>query len=158
MSADPESRAYPPLPVVGVGAIVLAADQVLLIRRGRPPLLGAWSLPGGRLELGETLAEGCRREILEETGLRVRPLEIVATVDRIIPDAEGRVQYHYVVIDWLCLPEDSENQTAITCGDDACEARWISLAELADDTIYNLDAATLEVIDRAVEHLRRSME
>jgi ADP-ribose pyrophosphatase YjhB (NUDIX family) len=96
---DDEARAgreYPRAPVVGVAAVVLHGDQVLLIRRGREPMLGAWSLPGGALELGETTAEGIAREVFEETGIRAQPLEIIKTLDRIVRDESGDVRFHYV--------------------------------------------------------------
>ena len=96
-------REYPAAPLVGVAAVVLCEDEILLVRRGREPLRGMWSLPGGLLELGETTEEGIAREVLEETGLRVRPAQIVTTVDRILRDENGVVRYHYVLVEWLCL-------------------------------------------------------
>ncbi|HEX2916882.1 MAG TPA: NUDIX domain-containing protein, partial [Edaphobacter sp.] len=91
-------REYPLAPIVGVAAVVLHQSHVLLIRRGREPLLGAWSLPGGALELGETTAEGIVREVFEETGVHIKPVEIVATLDRIVRDEEERVRFHYVLV------------------------------------------------------------
>jgi len=99
-------REYPDAPVAGVGAVVLRAGKVLLVRRGTAPLLGRWSLPGGVLELGETLTEGIVREVLEETSLRITPLAVVESFDRIHRDAEGRVQFHYVLIDFLWAPQN----------------------------------------------------
>src|ERR1700757_1735689 len=95
-------REYPEAPLVGVGAVIIQENQVLLIQRGQEPLKGEWSLPGGALELGETLQQGIRREVLEETGLVVEPVAVVEVLDRISRDAEGRVQYHYVLVDFLC--------------------------------------------------------
>lgn len=137
-------REYPSAPVAGVAAVVLHGDQVLLIRRGREPLLGAWSLPGGALELGETSAEGAAREVLEETALRVRPTAVITSIDRIHCDQTGRVQYHYVLIEWLCFPED---QAEPKPGDDAAEVRWVHRSQLAD---YNLGESTLSVIHQAL--------
>jgi 8-oxo-dGTP diphosphatase len=110
---------------------------------------GAWSLPGGAVELGETTAEGIVREIFEETGLRVRPVEIVATLDRIVRDEEGRVRFHYVLVEWLCVVEDGEGLVPV-CGDDAMEARWVSREEIFSAS-YDLGASTLGVIERALQ-------
>lgn len=127
--------------------MVLCGDEVLLIRRGREPLLGAWSLPGGALELGETTAEGVTREVFEETGVRVQPVEIVATLDRIVRDEDQRVRFHYVLVDWLCVARGKPQQPV--CGDDAIEARWVSLAEVSSP-IFDLGEVTLGVLARAV--------
>jgi 8-oxo-dGTP diphosphatase len=138
-------REYPHAPIVGVAGVVLWRGDVLLIRRGREPMLGIWSLPGGALELGETTAQGVAREIVEETGVCVRPVEIITTLDRIIRDGEGRVRYHYVLVEWLCLTEGSAD---LVCGDDATEARWVSRGEIFSPE-YSLGASTLSVIERA---------
>ena len=140
-------REYPSTPVLGVGAVVIRADKVLLIRRGREPLKGRWSLPGGALEIGETLAEGVAREVLEETGLRVRPVELVTTLDRIYRDEGGRVRFHYVLLDWLCV-EEHEAQAEIRCGDDASAVIWAPLSGLEE---YGLEPVTLQVIKRGAE-------
>ena len=113
-------REYPDRPFVGVGAIIVEDGRVALIRRGRPPLLGEWSIPGGGLELGETLRQGLVREVLEETGLTVEPLDLLGVFDRLMHDAEGRVLYHYVLVDFLCKPIAGELQAA----GDAIEAAW----------------------------------
>lgn len=94
------SREYPPRPIVGIGVAVLRPDAVLLVRRGRPPNVGAWSLPGGAQELGETAEEAARRELLEETGLAVGKLVLAANVDSIHRDPDGRVRYHYTILDF----------------------------------------------------------
>ena len=103
------AREYPDRPVVGVGGVVIENDHVLLIRRGTEPLLGQWSIPGGTLELSESLQEGVARELLEETGLKVRVLELIDAFDRIYtePDEGGsgttkRPRFHYVIVDYLC--------------------------------------------------------
>jgi 8-oxo-dGTP diphosphatase len=140
-------REYPSAPLVGVAGVVVRDGDVLLIRRGREPMLGAWSLPGGLLEVGETTAEGVVREIFEETGVRVRPVEIVATLDRIVRDADGRVRYHYVLVEWLCVPvEGSEWEPEH--GDDATAAIWVERGEIYSET-YGLVEPTLSVIEKA---------
>src|SRR5881394_4087389 len=90
-------REYPDRPLVGVGAVIVDHDRVLLIKRGKAPLLGEWSIPGGLLELGETVRQGAEREALEETGLVVRATELLGVFDRLVPDAD-RILYHYVLI------------------------------------------------------------
>lgn len=142
-----EGREYPRAPIVGVAAVVLHREEILLIRRGREPLLGAWSLPGGALELGETMAEGIAREVLEETGVRARPEKIVATIDRIVRDGRGNVQFHYVLVEWLCL---ADGACALVCGDDAAEARWVGRGDIFSEE-YALDATTLGVIEDALK-------
>ena len=152
MSASDEAtrvgREYPRAPIVGVAAVVLRGKDVLLIRRGREPMLGAWSLPGGALELGETTAEGVEREVFEETGVRVRPVEIVVTLDRIVRDDSGRVQFHYVLVEWLCVAESDGSD--LICGDDAAEARWIDRSRISSEE-YDLGASTVDVIERALK-------
>src|ERR1700761_5044524 len=130
------AREYPEAPVAGVGAVVVrgthCGGEVLLVRRGTPPLLGRWSLPGGVLELGETLTEGIVREVFEETALAITPLAVVESFDRIHRDAEGRVQYHYVLIDFLCRCDGGE----LTIGDDAAEGCWADHADVSTDGPY----------------------
>ncbi len=121
------SREYPERPIVGVGAVIVDANRVLLIQRGQPPLKGEWSLPGGALELGETLEEGIRREVLEETGLAVEPVAVVEVLDRISRDAGDRVQYHFVLVDFLCRVVGGE----LACATDAADARWALIDDLA---------------------------
>ena len=120
------SREYPERPIIGVGAVILEGDRVLLIKRGHAPLKGEWSLPGGALELGETLEDGIRREVLEETGLIVEPAGVVEVVDRISRDAKQRVQYHYVLVDYLCRVTGGR----LACATDAADARWATVEEL----------------------------
>ena len=96
------NREYPDRPFVGVGGIVIRGQQVLLVRRGNPPRQGEWSIPGGMLELGEKLRDGVAREIEEETGIAVTPLEVLDVFDSITRDAEGKIQYHYALVDFLC--------------------------------------------------------
>ena len=142
-------REYPVAPLVGVAGVVVRGGDVLLIRRGREPMLGAWSLPGGLLEVGETTAEGVVREVLEETGVRVRPVEIVATLDRIVRDDAGRVRYHYVLVEWLCVPVERSIREPV-CGDDASAAIWVERDEIYSET-YGLAEPTLSVIEKALK-------
>lgn len=120
------AREYPERPVVGVGAVVFQDSRVLLARRGHAPMQGEWSLPGGALEVGETLEEGVRREVLEETGLHVDPVAVVEVFDRITRDDKGRVQYHYVLVDFLCRVAGG----LAVRGSDATDLRWAGLDEL----------------------------
>lgn len=138
------------MPIAGVGAVVISKNSngetcVLIVRRGREPMRGQWSLPGGVLELGETLAEGVQREIKEETGLEVEVLDHIETFDRIVRDEGGRVRYHYIISDWLCVVRGGN----LCCGDDAEEAVWLSRAEMASNNVYPLDEFVLQVISKA---------
>ena len=112
-------------------------------------MLGAWSLPGGVLEVGETTAEGIAREVWEESGLRVRPVEMIATLDRIVRDDTGRVRFHYVLIEWMCVVEE-EQGTELVCGDDATDAVWVARGEIYSGT-YGLTEPTLGVIEKALK-------
>ncbi|MGB6384267.1 MAG: NUDIX hydrolase [Terriglobales bacterium] len=119
-------REYPESPLVGVGAVIIEGDRVLLIRRGTPPLLGEWSLPGGVLECGETLREAVAREAREETGLVIEPSEMLGAYERIIRSDDGRVRYHYVLIDFLCSAVGGD----LKAGSDAADVRWFTRKEL----------------------------
>lgn len=118
-------REYPKQPIVGVGGVVIRNDCVLLIRRGQEPLKGEWSIPGGMLELGESLKEGVKREVLEETGLNVHPLEALTVFDRVQKVGE-RVRYHYVIVDYVCRPTSGR----LKSGSDVLDARWVKREEL----------------------------
>ena len=143
-------REYPQAPMVGVGAVVIDGDHVLLIRRGQEPMKGQWSLPGGALEVGETLLDGVRREVLEETGLEVEPVALIEVLDRIVRDEDGRVRFHYVLVDYLCRVTGGE----LCCATDAVDARWASRDEL--DSVA---AFTVAVIQRAFrEHGSRIVD
>lgn len=124
--------------------MVLDGNRVLLVRRGKAPMKGEWSIPGGALELGETLVAGVRREVMEETGLEVEAGEIVEVLDRIISDG-GRVRYHYVLIDFLCKAVGGR----LTPGSDAEDSRWAGHEELNSHSIYQLHPATVAVIEKA---------
>jgi len=120
------SREYPDYPRVGVGAVVVHGERVLLVKRGRPPGVGRWSLPGGLVELGETTAEAARREVAEECGISVRVAGVAGVVDRVIRDEGGRIQYHYVLVDYLAFAESD----AICAGTDAADVRWVRAEDL----------------------------
>ncbi len=137
------SREYPDLPRVGVGAVVLDGDRVLLVRRGRPPAFGKWSLPGGLVELGETTQEAARREVLEECGLDVRIGAVAGVLDRVVSDPDGRVRYHWVLVDYLAYPESAH----VVAGSDAAEAQWVRVADVHR---YDTTDGLIEMIDRAV--------
>jgi ADP-ribose pyrophosphatase YjhB (NUDIX family) len=119
-------REYPARPIVGIGIVVLRDDSVLLVRRGKPPNIGSWTLPGGAQEIGETAETAARRELLEETGIEVGPLQLAATVDSIRRDAEDRVQYHYTIIDFCGRWLGGEP----IAGTDVTEAVWAPLDAL----------------------------
>ncbi|MCF8043972.1 MAG: NUDIX hydrolase [Desulfarculaceae bacterium] len=135
-------RHYPELPVVGVGGVVLAGDQVLLVKRGAEPSKGIWSIPGGGVEVGESLVQACAREVAEETALDVRVGPMVEVLERILRDPQGRVEYHYVLIDFLCYAQPLEPQA----GDDAAAALWAGLDALES---FSLTPDTKRVILKA---------
>ncbi|MHB1415941.1 MAG: NUDIX hydrolase [Chloroflexota bacterium] len=136
------SREYPQRPIVAVGGVTFRGDDVLIAQRGKAPGYGTWSIPGGALKVGETLREGVAREVREECGIEVEVGEVVEIVDRIVVDGDGRVQYHYVIVD--CLAAYKEGN--LTPASDCLEARWVPPDELA---AYNLTSAAEEVIAKA---------
>ena len=146
-----DDRRYPVRPVVGVAGAVVFGGKVLLIRRGREPMLDAWTLPGGALETGETMLDGVTREVLEETGLRVRPLELLALLDRIVRDESGAVEYHYVLMDWLCEVMDPGAMDALKAGSDALDVGWVSAEELTE--MVEIDDATRRVMTDALARM-----
>ena len=130
---------YPDYPRVAVGAVVFKDDRVLLVRRGQAPAEDLWAIPGGSVEIGETLQEAAEREILEETGIQIRALKPIYTFDVIERDAAGKVRFHYVIVDLAAdyvLGEPSP-------GDDALEARWVSAREINS---LEVSAATLKLL------------
>src|SRR5580704_2907662 len=129
-------REHPDAPLVGVGEIIIEQDRVMLVKRAHPPLAGEWSIPGGALEIGETLRQAAAREALEEAGIVVEVGELLGVYDRILRDDDGRIRYHYVLVDFLCRRIAGEPQAAA----DAAEARWFTRGEvpqllLAPDTM-----------------------
>ncbi len=142
------SRQYPSQPIVGVGAVILHQGRVLLARRGNPPLAGEWSIPGGKLELGEKLRDGLEREVREETGLKVEAAELLDVFDSIFTDAEGRTEYHYVLVDFLCHLRAG----VAVAASDASQLAWATPDELES---YGLRPATIGVIRKAFALLAR---
>ncbi len=136
------TRKYPDRPIIGVGGILIRGEEVLLVKRGKEPGLGQWSIPGGAVRTGETLKEAVIREVLEETHLVVEALDLIKVLERIFRDPEGRVAYHYVLADFLCRYEKGELQPDT----DAQDARFVPLADLSS---YRLVPITFEVICRA---------
>ncbi|HYA13648.1 MAG TPA: NUDIX hydrolase [Syntrophales bacterium] len=133
-------REYPDHPICGVGAVVVKDGKVLLVKRGVDPNKGVWAIPGGSLKLGETLQEGAEREILEETGITIMAKEPVYSFDFFERDYEGRVRFHYVIVDMIADYISGEVQAA----DDASEARWVSQKELKD---LRVSMNTLKILD-----------
>jgi 8-oxo-dGTP diphosphatase len=121
-----KERTFPDRPWLGVGGLIFKNDQVLLIKRGREPGIGLWSIPGGMVEVGETIEIALQREIQEETGLKVEVQDLVKIFERIIPDGEGRIQYHYVVLDYWCRVVGGH----LSAASDAEEAGFYSMQDL----------------------------
>jgi 8-oxo-dGTP diphosphatase len=140
-------REYPERPVVGVGGVVISHGRALLVRRGNPPLQGEWSIPGGMLEVGETLVEGVRRELAEETGIEVRVHGVIEVFERISFDAAGKASYHYVVLDHYCEVVRGEAHA----GSDVTEVAWVSEADLEK---YSLTPSATQVIQKAFQIAR----
>jgi ADP-ribose pyrophosphatase YjhB (NUDIX family) len=143
-------REFPEVPLVGVGAVVVQNDRVLLVRRGTEPLRGHWSLPGGVLELGESLADGLIREVREETGLEVEPVELVELLDRIHREGE-RVRFHYVIADYLCRVTGGD----LLAASDADAVRWVERAEWNSRSALRLDPITVRVIENGWQRARK---
>jgi 8-oxo-dGTP diphosphatase len=135
-------RQYPKRPIIGLGAAVIGPQGVVLIKRGKPPRMGAWSLPGGAQDLGETVNEGIIREVKEETGLGVKVLEIVDVVDSIHHDPDGRIQYHYTLIDACVVVTGG----SLKAGSDAIDAQWFSITKIGS---LNLWSQTNRIIKAA---------
>jgi 8-oxo-dGTP diphosphatase len=139
-------REFPEAPIVGVGAVVVHQDRALLVQRGHEPSMGKWSLPGGVLELGESLADGVVREVEEETGLKVEAVELIELIDRIqkhqTPEG-GRVRYHYVIADYLCRVVGG----ALLAASDADAVRWVERAEWSSHSALALDPITVRVLE-----------
>jgi ADP-ribose pyrophosphatase YjhB (NUDIX family) len=136
-------REFPLAPLVAVGAVVVDEGRVLVVQRGSEPRKGQWALPGGLLELGESLAEGVAREVREETGLLVEPVELIELLDRIHRQGE-RVRFHYVIADYLCRVTGGELRAA----SDADAVRWVERAEWNSHSALRLDPVTVRVIEK----------
>jgi 8-oxo-dGTP diphosphatase len=137
-------REFPEIPLVGVGAVIIENARVVLVKRAHPPLQAQWSIPGGVLEVGELVCQAAVREAQEETGLIVEAGELLGVYDRVLRNAEKRVQYHYVLIDFLCRRISGE----LRAGSDAAEVRWFRQQELP---ALNLAEDTLDVIGKGFE-------
>ena len=137
------NREYPEIPFVGVGAVIVQDGRVLLIRRGQPPLLGEWSLPGGVLECGEALREATIREAREETGLVVETSDMLGVYERVIRAEDGRTRYHYVLIDFLCRPVGG----GLSADSDAADVRWFTRDQLPT---LNLPNDTNDVLHKGL--------
>lgn len=146
-------RKYPEHPLVGVGALIFTRSgcrgPILMVERAGEPLKGYWSLPGGLVETGERLEDAVRREILEETGLRIEPVSRFDIFERIMRDSQGRAEYHYLLVDYVCKVVGGE----LRAGDDVSRAAWVRRAELDQ---YQITEGTREVIERAYARRTRT--
>jgi 8-oxo-dGTP diphosphatase len=143
-----EDRRYPRRPLVGVGAIMFDGDRILMAQRGKEPLKGWWSLPGGALETGESLREAVQREVREETGLEIEPVDVFEIFERILRDSEGKPEYHYVLIDYVCRITGGD----LRAGDDVCRVEWVRRRDLA---ALEITEGTLGVIEKAFQKRRK---
>jgi len=143
----PLKRRHPDQPLVAVAGVVLKNESVLLVKRVHPPSQGEWSIPGGLVELGERLTDALRREIIEETGVTVEVGPLIEVIERLVEDDQGRLAYHYVILDYLCRAKKGSPAPS----SDASEARWVALGDL---DLLGLAAKTKEVILEA-DRLRR---
>jgi ADP-ribose pyrophosphatase YjhB (NUDIX family) len=128
--------------MLGVGALIFDGERILMAQRGKEPLRGWWSLPGGALETGEILADAIRREVREETGLEIDPVKVFEIFERIMRDAAGAPEYHYVLIDYICRVTGG----TLRAGDDVCCAQWVNRADLPQ---LQITEGTLAVIEKA---------
>ena len=135
--------------MLGVGALIIENGRILLVERGNPPLMGYWSLPGGGVETGEHLEQAIKREVLEETGLEIEVLDFLEIFERIMPDAAGRIEYHYVLIDYICKPTGG----ALCAATDASRCEWFCDSELAS---LKITAGTVTVIEKAFRHVEKT--
>ena len=142
-----DDRRYPKRPLIGVGALIFRRGRILMAQRGKQPLKGAWSLPGGALEIGESLDAGIRREVREETGLEVKPVKVFEIFERIMRDSRGAPEYHYVLIDYICRVTGGD----LRAGDDVCRVDWVLRRDLPK---LEITEGTLAVIERAFQEGR----
>ena len=140
-------REYPERPMVGVGGVVIRDQRALLIQRGSAPLKGEWSIPGGMLEIGETILEGVQRELLEETAIEVRVLDLIEVFERLTRDEAGKLKYHFVILDYLCEAVRGEARA----GSDVTDVAWAGESELSE---YSLTQTATRVIQKAFEMVR----
>jgi 8-oxo-dGTP diphosphatase len=144
-------REFPEVPLIGVGAIIIERERVVLVKRAHPPLQAQWSIPGGVLEIGELVRDAAVREAREETGLTVEPVELLGVYDRVLRNPEQRVQYHYVLIDFLCRRVAGN----LAAASDAAEVRWFTREKLPG---LNLAEDTLDVIQKGFSKLEGRCE
>lgn len=132
--------------MLGVGALIIENGRILLVERGNPPLMGYWSLPGGGVETGERLEQAVKREVREETGLEIKVLDLLEIFERIMPDTEGRIEYHYVLMDYICKPIGGE----LCAATDASRCEWFHEDELVS---LKITTGTLTVIEKAFRRI-----
>jgi 8-oxo-dGTP diphosphatase len=144
-----DDRRYPKRPIVGVGALIFHRGRILMAERGKEPLKGWWSLPGGALEVGESLDCAVRREVREETGLEIEPMGMFEIFERLMRDEAGVAEYHYVLIDYICRVTGGR----LCAGDDVSRVEWVKPEDLK---WLQITEGTLEVIERAFRKRRRN--
>jgi ADP-ribose pyrophosphatase YjhB (NUDIX family) len=146
-----DDRRFPSRPVPGVGALIIDGDRILLVERGREPLKGYWSLPGGAVETGELLEDALRREVGEETGLEIEVVHLIEVFERIMPGENGRTEYHYILLDYICHPTGG----TLGAADDASRAEWFTEDEIAAGKMgEKITRGTPRVIAKAFDWLR----
>jgi ADP-ribose pyrophosphatase YjhB (NUDIX family) len=146
-----DDRRFPARPVPGVGALIVDGDRILLVERGREPLKGYWSLPGGAVETGELLEDALRREVREETGLEIDVLHLIEVFERIMPGENGRTEYHYILLDYICRATGG----VLAAADDASRVQWFTEAEIAAGKMgEKITRGTPGVIAKAFDWLR----
>ncbi len=148
MKTASDDRRYPTRPLIGVGALIFQRGRILMAQRGKEPMKGSWSLPGGLVEVGESLGDAVRREVREETGLEVRPSGILEVFERIMRDAAGAPEYHYVLIDYICRVTGG----SLRAGDDVSDVEWFRRRDLAG---LSITGGTLAVIEKGFRERRK---
>ncbi len=136
---NPDGRWYPSHPFIGVGALIVKDGRYLLIKRGKEPGKGKWSIPGGKVELGETLAEAIKREVLEECGIQIEIEKIFNIMDRILKDKDGKIKYHFVLIDYKAQYISGKARAY----SDADDMKWVTAAEMSE---LDMNPETREII------------